>query len=77
MHKAMKGEVHAARTFFGYYRQALDNVALLEAQQKAEEERFKDVTQLTDEELEKVIWDSLEEAKKEEIKERRLKQSNS
>jgi hypothetical protein len=61
IHKAMKGEMHASRTFFGYYRQASERLAVTAASQKAEKERCKDVLQLTDAELMKIIQDSMEE----------------
>jgi hypothetical protein len=62
----MKGEVHAARTFFGYRLQASERIALLEEKRESDNERHKDVTQITDEELHKLLRDCLEEEKKEE-----------
>jgi hypothetical protein len=64
MHKAMKGEAYAVRTFIGQHRQAIERAALLIAQQKAKSETLKDFDRLTDEELEALIRDSMEKEKK-------------
>jgi hypothetical protein len=60
MHKAMKGDVNAIKAFRDYQRQAIENVAFLNAQRSTENERFKNARQLTEAELNKLILASKE-----------------
>lgn len=46
------------------YRQALERISQLEAQQAKEVERYNDVRRLTTEELERIILEDLEEKEK-------------
>ena len=51
IHKAISGNIPALRTYFDRYQIASEKIALLEAAQAREAERYDDVDALTDEEL--------------------------
>jgi hypothetical protein len=72
--KSIRGSIPALRTYFGQYQVAVEKEALLEATQAGEAERRKDIRNLTDEELDQLIFE--EEKKEEEQKKKKLLNSN-
>jgi hypothetical protein len=68
IHKAIGGNISAARTYFDRHQIASEKTALLEATQAREAERRSDFRNLTDEELDQLIF---EEQKKEEEKKKK------
>ena len=58
--KAISGSIPALRTYVDRYERALEKMALLEAAQAREAERYNDVKNLTDEELLKIIHAEME-----------------
>ena len=61
INKAMSGNIPALRTYFDRYQIAFEKVALLEAAQAREAERYDDVNELTDEELMRIAAGSLKD----------------
>ena len=74
IHKAISGNIPALRTYCDRYQIASEKIALLEAAQAHEAERRSDIRNLTDEELDQLIFE--EEKKEEEQKKKKLLNSN-
>jgi hypothetical protein len=66
----MKGKSSDQRLYFSLYPHAIEKVALAQTQQEAENEKWKDVRRLSDEELNWLIVSDPEAIKKLEEKER-------
>ena len=64
VHKAMTGDLSALKTFVPLCRLAREKVVLMEAQKVKDLERYNDVTQLTTEELERLLATILEREEK-------------
>ena len=58
INQAMKGDRYAARTYLDHYVRAFEKVALLEAAQARELERYNNVHELTDEEILNLMVDN-------------------
>ena len=67
MNKAMSGNIPAARPYLDRYQLAFEKRALLEAAQARELERYTDVKNLTDEELNRLVLKNLTEEELETI----------
>jgi hypothetical protein len=81
LHKAIGGNIPAARTYLDRHQIASEKIALLEAAQAREAERCKDLRRLTDEELEQMILaaekrEEEQKKKEEEQKKKKLLNSN-
>ena len=65
INKAMSGNVPAARTYLDRHQVAFEKVALREASQSSDPEKYNDLMTLTDEELMKIIADGLKDKEQE------------
>jgi Family of unknown function (DUF5681) len=61
---AMKGKSSDQRLYFSLYPQAFEDVALMAEQRVSDNAALKDADQLTDAELARIVWKSLENEKK-------------
>jgi len=61
MKHAMTGSPQGLRLYFGYYQQAFERTALSATQQSSGPKNSDNVKDYTEEELERLIWESLKE----------------
>jgi hypothetical protein len=57
--KALTGNIPATRIYFNFYQQALEKAALSATQQSSDLKKSDNVKDYTEEELERILWESL------------------